>query len=80
MGTDRNGTGLAGLGGMANCRRCRTRLGCVIPLRLIYWTSTPGGDRTYLTLHWADNENLWGTGRCYWPGITGQRTKVPTLP
>lgn len=43
MGTDRNGTGLAGLGGMANCRRCRTRLGCVIPLRLIYWTSTPGG-------------------------------------
>lgn len=23
----------------------------------------PGGGRTYLTLHWADNENLWGTGQ-----------------
>lgn len=57
MGTERNGTGRAGLANV-----CGAGLGWTARyLSLILLDMEPGGG-SYLTLHWADNGNLWGWG------------------
>lgn len=59
MGPERNGTGSAGLGGMANV--CGAGLGWAARYLCSYFTGHGAwGDHTYLNVHWADNGNLRG--------------------